>query len=714
MTYPVGGEGFEPGETVRIHWDAVANTSAFTLDYTTDNGQNWTNIGVAPAATRMFDWAVPNVVTGQARVRVTRVNDQDASDEAFNIIGIPTPTVGQACPGQVTILWNSIPGADGYRIYQLGEKYMDSLTSVTDTFVNLNIDNLNNDLWIAVAATHNSGIKGRRCTAILSKGLVNCMLPVNAIATQNAPLATTAACDFIAVPVTMTILNSGQNDIANVEVGYQFDNNPPVIETFSGSIAAGSETAYTFSLPLTVTANISSTLKTWVTTPDDGYLYDDTLQTPLSFIVITGSATPDLEETLEGGTYPPYNWFIANPDNGITWQKTNTSVIGSDGNPTNSTYVNNYDYNSVGQQDRLFSLPINLEGATAPFLTFDLAYAPYNASYDDSLRIEVYTDCSSQYLGTIYAKSSTALATTAASTSVFVPTNANQWRLETASLAEYIGQTVTLAFVNVTAYGNVLHIDNINVLANLVLTPPVADFVVETDTICKNALMQIDDQSTGNFLSYQWTFGIGANPASATGPGPHNVTWTVVGNKNVTLALTNPLGTSTLTKVVNVRPTPVANFLFNDTGSGVSFNNISTNAISYLWDFGDNETSTEVEPVHVYAIEGTYVVTLTATNNCGDHEKVRTVDVTVGTNDAPTDAQISVQPNPNNGQFTLLTPQGMAQKAMIVASDGRIVRTCIIAESQQLIDVSDLPSGAYTLRVITQKGIQSRQLLIEK
>jgi PKD repeat protein len=39
----------------------------------------------------------------------------------------------------------------------------------------------------------------------------------------------------------------------------------------------------------------------------------------------------------------------------------------------------------------------------------------------------------------------------------------------------------------------------------------------------------------------------------------------------------------------------------------------SGNAESYLWDFGDGTTSTEMNPVHVYAKAGTFEVTLTIT-----------------------------------------------------------------------------------------------------
>lgn len=46
----------------------------------------------------------------------------------------------------------------------------------------------------------------------------------------------------------------------------------------------------------------------------------------------------------------------------------------------------------------------------------------------------------------------------------------------------------------------------------------------------------------------------------------------------------------------------------------VSFINMSEKAVSYLWDFGNGESSTEALPVHRYFRSGDYAVTLTATD----------------------------------------------------------------------------------------------------
>lgn len=59
--------------------------------------------------------------------------------------------------------------------------------------------------------------------------------------------------------------------------------------------------------------------------------------------------------------------------------------------------------------------------------------------------------------------------------------------------------------------------------------------------------------------------------------------------------------------------------------SPVTFENYSSGAVSYLWDFGDLGTSTAFEPVHAYAAPGLYTVTLTATDpaSCNVEDSVQ-------------------------------------------------------------------------------------------
>ncbi len=67
-----------------------------------------------------------------------------------------------------------------------------------------------------------------------------------------------------------------------------------------------------------------------------------------------------------------------------------------------------------------------------------------------------------------------------------------------------------------------------------------------------------------------------------------------------------------------VLPELIASFahtINEDTGA-VSFLNLSENADTYTWDFGDGASSTEINPIRSFPT-GTYTITLTANNAAG-------------------------------------------------------------------------------------------------
>lgn len=61
---------------------------------------------------------------------------------------------------------------------------------------------------------------------------------------------------------------------------------------------------------------------------------------------------------------------------------------------------------------------------------------------------------------------------------------------------------------------------------------------------------------------------------------------------------------------------PYAGFQLSISDKVAAFTNTTVNAYSYLWDFGDGSTSTEVNPVHEYANPGCYTVILNAYTFC--------------------------------------------------------------------------------------------------
>lgn len=81
-------------------------------------------------------------------------------------------------------------------------------------------------------------------------------------------------------------------------------------------------------------------------------------------------------------------------------------------------------------------------------------------------------------------------------------------------------------------------------------------------------------------------------------------------------------------------PSVSANFTYSGAGlaapSTVTFTNSSSNATSYKWDFGDNGTSTEINPTHAFLNGGVYTVKLTANGTGGSNSTSKTVNILPG------------------------------------------------------------------------------------
>jgi PKD repeat protein len=72
----------------------------------------------------------------------------------------------------------------------------------------------------------------------------------------------------------------------------------------------------------------------------------------------------------------------------------------------------------------------------------------------------------------------------------------------------------------------------------------------------------------------------------------------------------------------------VSSFNYDKEDKKVTFTNESTGATSYLWDFGDNTTSTDKDPApHEYADYGSYTVKLKASNDDCSSEVLKTIKI---------------------------------------------------------------------------------------
>lgn len=79
--------------------------------------------------------------------------------------------------------------------------------------------------------------------------------------------------------------------------------------------------------------------------------------------------------------------------------------------------------------------------------------------------------------------------------------------------------------------------------------------------------------------------------------------------------------------VVIVDSLPVANYTYTSGSLDVSFTETAIHEDTWLWNFGDGDTSTAQNPTHTYAAVGTYNICLIASDACGTDTMCNTINV---------------------------------------------------------------------------------------
>ena len=152
---------------------------------------------------------------------------------------------------------------------------------------------------------------------------------------------------------------------------------------------------------------------------------------------------------------------------------------------------------------------------------------------------------------------------------------------------------------------------------------PVADFSANVVSGCAPLTVTFKDLSSGNPTFWNWDFG-GGNLSNLQNP---TITLGTPGTYTITLVVRNADGTNGITKTnyITVNPSPQAAFSANlTTGcapSTIQFtdasNPVAGNIVSWNWDFGDGNTSTQQHPSNQYTAVGFYSVTLKVVSSTG-------------------------------------------------------------------------------------------------
>ena len=285
-----------------------------------------------------------------------------------------------------------------------------------------------------------------------------------------------------------------------------------------------------------------------------------------------------------------------------------------------------------------------------------------------------------------------------------------------------------------------------------VTTPPIAGFSASSRAGCAPFEVDFKDESSTNATSWMWMFE-GGTPAMSNEQNPPTVTYFDPGTYEVSLEVSNGAGSSQTALASYITVIEGAESLFEHDVAWTTalFENQSVNSGAFHWDFGDGETSTEPNPVHIYNAFGTYEVMLIALNNgCADttwqtvvvdgepnttpgqgwpcddfftHEGCGGNDFVGNVWNSPEGVIpfnmdiLKAYPNPSNGDFQLVflleNPEELVT-LQVMDLTGQVVMSESWKENDQLVrkSILGLSSGTYTVYIRSANQVLTERVVV--
>lgn len=230
-------------------------------------------------------------------------------------------------------------------------------------------------------------------------------------------------------------------------------------------------------------------------------------------------------------------------------------------------------------------------------------------------------------------------------------------------------------------------------------------------TLCDGSSAVLDAGSgpTG----YLWQNGTTSQMFTVNGPGLYSVQVTD--------------GTCIVDDSLTVTSAPLPAVSFASTNNipmlqGVQFTDGSAGSVtSWLWDFGDGNTSTQQNPVHSYQAMGTFNVCLTVTDGQCENTTCNNVTITapVGVEDELFANSVLVYPNPTSGEFHIDfdLPKTLDLEIVVYSLTGQaLVERSLsgVRAHNEMIDLGAQAAGMYFLKVTSNKGNEMiRKVIVE-
>ena len=215
--------------------------------------------------------------------------------------------------------------------------------------------------------------------------------------------------------------------------------------------------------------------------------------------------------------------------------------------------------------------------------------------------------------------------------------------------------------------------------------------------------------ATGTPGTYSWNTGAISQTITAYAAGIYTVSVTDANSCYASSSITLTSYTA-----------PVAGFTSSVTWATASFVDLSTNALSYYWTFGDGNSSNIAGPTHHYYIDNTYTVMQIVTNPCGSDTSIQTVVIT--TTGIPTnmnDVGVYIYPNPVSEDLNILINESDWKQTNIILTDmlGKSVYSEVVENPgihfEKQVSVKTFAPGIYFLNVRSGEVNLVKKVVVE-
>lgn len=386
------------------------------------------------------------------------------------------------------------------------------------------------------------------------------------------------------------------------------------------------------------------------------------------------------------------------------WSTTTSTFVSATRSFTESP-GGNYS-NNTANKTYTYVPSIDLTNATGAMISY---YAKWNIEADyDYVQFQVSTNGGITWIGqcTNYT-----VPGTSANASV-QPDNEpvyegvqSSWVLDEINLSDYLGQVIKVRFIFESDGGQTgdgFYFDDFKVMYNLQgpTVTPTASFTATSTTVCTGESVSFNDFSSDSPTSWSWSFGDGGTSIFQS---PSHI-YTTPGTYTVELTVSNSAGsdTYTMTNYITVNQTPSVTMTTTEPDNVVCLQagavQLTSNPTGAVFN-GTGVSGSQFDPGA--AGVGSHLITATYTdaNGCDANTQVTLIVESCLSVDQLVVNGISLQPNPNGGEFNVsgLEPGATME---IIDLNGKLVYSKTVDTTDQKIKLSGTGAGFYYLKTV--------------